>query len=312
MYTLIALLFLLFSSFAAASPLDLRNMVIFGDSLSDTGNLYAYMDNQIPSSPPYFSGRFSNGPIWVELLANKVFAGEGHERVLDYAYGGAAVETEIDDEDSLFSLKHEVTTYLQEHNNIADPNSLFFIWIGANNYLNPPEDMTVEENAALVNANIRKSVVELLQKGAKHIALINLPDLSRTPFGLISDDHDILKEEVLAHNRLLLENFDELKQLYPDVRWFYFDAYTEVNNIIDNPTAYGFNNVEFSCYENQVDKSPRSKRWTQFARVKKSRSVDVCEGSLFFDPVHPTNAAHELIAEHIWNELSRNNFTFAK
>ncbi|WP_235031247.1 SGNH/GDSL hydrolase family protein, partial [Geminicoccus flavidas] len=40
----------------AASPPAFANVVVFGDSLSDTGN----------------AGRFSNGPVWVEVLADRL------------------------------------------------------------------------------------------------------------------------------------------------------------------------------------------------------------------------------------------------
>src|SRR5690242_20274022 len=42
----------------------------FGDSLTDNGNLFALTRaiQPVPPSPPYFDGRFSNGPVWVEQL----------------------------------------------------------------------------------------------------------------------------------------------------------------------------------------------------------------------------------------------------
>jgi len=42
----------LFSGIVAATPL--HNVVIFGDSLSDNGNLYEFMKHQLPQSPPVF------------------------------------------------------------------------------------------------------------------------------------------------------------------------------------------------------------------------------------------------------------------
>ena len=46
-------------------------IVVFGDSLSDTGNLNL-ASGGVFAGPPYFSGRFSNGPVWVEVLAHRV------------------------------------------------------------------------------------------------------------------------------------------------------------------------------------------------------------------------------------------------
>jgi len=50
----------------AASAQSYNRLVVFGDSLSDNGNLYAVSGQ--PVSPPYFQGRFSNGPVFTELL----------------------------------------------------------------------------------------------------------------------------------------------------------------------------------------------------------------------------------------------------
>ncbi|NEO94978.1 MAG: phospholipase, partial [Moorea sp. SIO3G5] len=64
---------------AKAYDLDFTNLYVFGDSLSDSGNLFniSKASNQlnptipiIPQSPPYFQGSFSNGPIWVDYLAD--------------------------------------------------------------------------------------------------------------------------------------------------------------------------------------------------------------------------------------------------
>ncbi|WP_228021607.1 hypothetical protein [Vasconcelosia minhoensis] len=50
----------------------------FGDSLVDTGNLFeltqAVLPLGVPQSPPYANGRFSNGPLWIEGLADVALA----------------------------------------------------------------------------------------------------------------------------------------------------------------------------------------------------------------------------------------------
>ena len=39
----------------------IKNIYVFGDSLSDNGSLFAASGGMAPPSPPYFNGRFSNG-----------------------------------------------------------------------------------------------------------------------------------------------------------------------------------------------------------------------------------------------------------
>jgi len=63
---LVYLIATLFVAFAT----DFSNIVIFGDSLSDNGNLYAQTKKLVPDARQYYQGRFSNGPVWVEYLAD--------------------------------------------------------------------------------------------------------------------------------------------------------------------------------------------------------------------------------------------------
>lgn len=77
-----------FLGFAANKRFD--TMIIFGDSLSDTGNLYRYMWYKLPLSPPYYYGRFSNGPLWIEHLYDSYYPQDYTEGFQNYAVGGAA------------------------------------------------------------------------------------------------------------------------------------------------------------------------------------------------------------------------------
>ncbi len=85
-----AVLFTLFLSVALlamtsiASAGAYSNVFVYGDSLSDLGNIYAVTGGTIPQSPPYYMGRFSNGPLAAEYLANTL-----HTPLTSFAWGGA-------------------------------------------------------------------------------------------------------------------------------------------------------------------------------------------------------------------------------
>jgi len=84
--SLIVVLFVMFvSAFVLPSyAKDFKNIVVFGDSLSDQGNFYSMSGGQPPE--PYFEGRYSDGPVWVEhLIKNLEIKGQ----LLNYAHGGA-------------------------------------------------------------------------------------------------------------------------------------------------------------------------------------------------------------------------------
>lgn len=62
-------------------------MVIFGDSLSDNGNLYRYFLHFLPVSPPYHEGHFSNGPLWAEYVYQNYFPSDYTIGFQNYAVG---------------------------------------------------------------------------------------------------------------------------------------------------------------------------------------------------------------------------------
>ena len=81
-----ACLLLAATSAMAAAP-SFTGMYVFGDSLSDNGNLVIFAA-QPP--PPYFGGRFSNGIVWVEQLGFGPLGGYGDTTdSVDWAFGGA-------------------------------------------------------------------------------------------------------------------------------------------------------------------------------------------------------------------------------
>ena len=106
---------------AAAGPFN--NLVLFGDSLSDIGNIAAQPFINTPG-PYYWNGRFSNGPVYAETLAT----GLGLPALIrstasggaDYAYGGAKT-TGTAFPDSLFvkDIDDQVNAYLSSHNGAA-------------------------------------------------------------------------------------------------------------------------------------------------------------------------------------------------
>src|SRR3954451_6013443 len=113
-------------------------LYVFGDSLSDVGNVQAVTSGLGPLVPPtpgpyYFNGRFSNGPNFVETLSAGLGLGPVLPSVIggdDYAYGGALatgtppptilVVQDVDD---------QVTRYLGAHP-IGSPSALYVVYAG--------------------------------------------------------------------------------------------------------------------------------------------------------------------------------------
>jgi len=188
---------------------EVTQMVLFGDSLSDTGRLKHRI--QVFPSQPYWLGRFSDGPVWPDYLE-----GSTKLSVQNLAYGGASVARAEHLQDGGFvafvraggqfyvsgSIAQQVEDYVNGRlvaGQVSAPEkTVFVIWAGANDYiskepitglittfLNSPDSelgyMPVVDETIV---GIAEQVRILHQAGAKKILLINMPDLGATPIVL--------------------------------------------------------------------------------------------------------------------------------
>ena len=274
---------LFFPMIVAATPL--KSIVVFGDSLSDNGNLYEFYNHQLPFSPPYYHGR----------LANSYYPNNAKEHLFDYAFGGAGVLEDDDTEDGFFTLHSEMDTYFSTHEK-ADPNTLYVVWIGANNYLAVPEDY--EQALQQESVGVQHGLQRLVDKGAKHILLVNLPDLGLTPVARNYDIVDQLTYLAREHNLRLNNDIANYKAQNPDVQWMLLDVSVVFSDIFTHPEWYNFTNTTDTCYEQAAELTQPITALKIAANVNHKFRIGMnpCKGYLFFDQVHPTAELHKLMA----------------
>jgi phospholipase/lecithinase/hemolysin len=280
-----------------------KQIVVFGDSLSDTGNLYEYMRHQLPMSPPYYEGRFSNGPVWIEHLAEHYFPTHAKAYVSNYAFGGAGVgsEEEAEDDDvndgAMLNLDAEINSYLLAHDDKADPSSLYVVWMGSNNYLSLPENL--DDELEFTIGGIRRALDTLVLKGAKHIMLVGVPDLGKIPMAREFEYTKELSYLSSQHNLKLEEEVETRRVQNPDVQWILYQVDILLTNALEYPAYYGFKNVTGTCHDTEEYLPASSPSvLNMVSRVKtRLRTADICDAYLFFDPVHPSGRSHQYIAE---------------
>ncbi len=138
-------------------------VISYGDSLSDNGNLFA-ATGQPPA--PYWNGRFSNGYVTVEYLANSL-----HSPLLDFAWGGATTGVgNYSDHGNQTSfgfaglpgMGTEVALSLGTITPIAS-TSLFVVWGGPNDFLTNGFSMATADKAV---SDLKGIVVQLQGAGA--------------------------------------------------------------------------------------------------------------------------------------------------
>ncbi len=272
---------LLLISFSAQSAYT--RLYVFGDGYSDNGNLYAKTSGAVPPSPPYYLGRRSNGPVAVEYLAQQLGV-----PLIDYAWIGATtgIGNGVDGGTaSTIGISNfpgvgtQIAAYqTQIVGPFADPDALYVVWAGADNFFFPAGPLVPDE-LSLALSNIADSIMTLGGLGARHFFVPNMPDLSLTPFlrSSPSGTQALARAWSLAFNAQLQVIMTQLGAALPMIDITEFDTFAAVNNMVANPGAYGLTNVTDSCYS----------------------GTTICGSPnqyLYWDTRFPTTRGHEILA----------------
>lgn len=237
-YLLIMISFFFIPVSHAASLNTFNHIIFFGDSLTDNGNLYSAMIGFMPKSPPYFEGRFSNGPVWSELV-NDHYQTQ-NITAENYAVGGETTYLHNPASGYLpFTLTASLDDYLIRTIYTDRSNTLFVILIGANDYL--PGVTDAEATTSYVISNIKSVIESLIYHGGKHFIIFNLPDLSKTPYGIQNHLEKELNQLTNLHNGKLNDMLAQIHDGYKNVSIHLFDInslFTDIMNkkLIKNTT----------------------------------------------------------------------------
>lgn len=263
------------ASLGTAYADSFNDIVVYGDSLSDNGNLFAATSAvgiPTPASPPYFDGRFSNGPVSVETVASSFGV-----PLIDFAFGGATTGLgNIADGGTVASMNllPGITSQFAASQAAVAPiasSSLFIVWGGPDDLAGPtPGQTNPIDIANTAAANIVKVVDGLEALGAKQILVPGIPDLGVVP-EYASD---------AAAAKLFAATFDSdlIAELPKNAT--YVDTFNLLDQVVSNPMAYGFTNVTTPCLSGATPcASPNQ--------------------YLFWDGQHPTEAGQLLLAKAI-------------
>lgn len=269
---------------AVAAPVRaaVSEMVVFGDSLSDTGNFFALTGGFPP--PPYFDGRASNGPLWVEHLAGELGVAAPTPSLTggsNYAYFGAqtgpgdspALGAPLPGPPLVPNVGKQVDEYLGGHTPGGD--ELFVLWGGANDFL-----LFGQMDPSVPVANLSASISDLAAAGATQFLVANMPPLGQTPVAdlLFPPGADVLLDAAsVAFNGLLAAELAALESgLGVDI--VLFDAFDLFQQALSDPAAFGFTNVT-----------------DPFLPPVPTALTTNPDEHLFWDIVHPTAVFHQAL-----------------
>jgi outer membrane lipase/esterase len=268
---------------AHAGP-SFSGLYVFGDSLSDSGNLFLATSGAIP--PPslgYAAGRFTNGPNYADDLAVRLGLALGPSLAggSNFAWGGARAGTIGDGPPTgVPALLDQVGAFIAPPGPSADPGALYVVFAGGNDIRAALIQLAI--NQALVPAmlneallNIGTAIAELALEGAHDFLVPNLPDLSLIP-GLAGNPlgQAAALSLVTAFNAGLDQILDGEPALLHITR---FDTFGFLHGFIAAPPA-GITDLTNACLVGGV-------------------ACADPDSHLFWDDLHPTRVAHAALAE---------------
>lgn len=269
-------------------------LYVFGDSLSDNGNAYALSGGTWPLSPPY-AEQFSDGPTAAEYLASRLGIALAPSTAggTNYAVGGAMTgplnynyavnsPTGLPPAVQFTGVLSQASAFAASSPSFDPARSLFMLWAAPNDFF-----FALSTGGNLIDAattavtNLISTIGLLVSRGATDFLIPNMPNLAQTPFGLGLDDISRAGLDSLSRgfNAALAQAIAGTRAgLVPGIAagldLIEFDTAAFLDEVISDPGAYGFTNVTRTCVGLTTG----------------------CEGYLFFDAVHPTTAAHQLLA----------------
>ena len=126
--------------------------------------------------------------------------------------------------------------------------------------------------------NLASAVDQLHAAGAENFLVLNLPPLGNTPRYLSNSNQAAINAEVVDFNNQLFAGMTALENTYADLSVQTVDTYGLFNQIVADPGSYGLDNV------------------TDPAMTTTGADPDKY---LFWDDIHPTAAAHALLAQAV-------------
>ena len=216
-------------------------VIVYGDSLADNGNIYKIFG--FPG-PPYWEGRFSNGPVAVENMAAILGM-----PLLDYAYAGATsglgniIDGGTAEQLGSLAVPGITTAYNTTIDSIPQDtirHSLFVVYGGGGDFTSDGLTTATADHAV---AHLVAIVSDLQRRGARGILVPGLLDLGMTP------NYSSQGPETAALATSLSKHFNQkLLGILPK-GVLYFDTFGLFQAMRTHPTAFGLKNVVDQCLD---------------------------------------------------------------
>jgi outer membrane lipase/esterase len=291
-------------------------IVVFGTSLSDPGNAFALrggtstppdfgLDPLLIPDAPYARGghHFSNGPTWVEQFARSLgLAGTVRPAyrsqspiATNYAVGAARACDAPGDEN--VNLADQVAAFLADRGGAAPADALYVIEMGGNDVRDavaaalgvlqrggtfPQASEAAAPFLACAQRAIHGAILTLQGAGAAQFLVWTAPNIGLTPAIRSLGAGAVQVATLLSatfNAQLLLPTLQAL-DASEEVEIALLDAFTLLQQITASPASFGLTNTTTAC----------------LAPYEPPFVCRAPDEYLFWDGIHPTRAAHGIVA----------------
>jgi|GEM_PF-404004 len=307
-----------------------QSIVVFGDSLSDTGNVLALSSSPQgallgftprPTAPTYFTGQFTNGPggnagltptvytqgNWVNVLADRLgrprpiaagLAADIAPLGTNYAWGGALAS-----EPSLLpAAAVQVDLFIAGRTRVPS-NNIYTFWLGSNDVINAasatgatPASVAAAGSAALaaVRSSIQTLVTTLDPTAPASILWANLPALDRTPLALTlpAQLRAAVAQASADFRTAQAQAIAQLRAANPALNLVALDTFSLFSQLLDSPNSFSITNTTTPILANADFLQPGP--FLPTLNVPANTNPD---SYVFWDSLHPTARVHALIGE---------------
>jgi phospholipase/lecithinase/hemolysin len=205
-----------------------KSLYVFGDSLSATA------DNYAPGGIYFYGQRWSNGRVWVEVLAQR------QGMVLDNSKNSSYWD-------------HNSSNLVAQIRNFSPPadvaNALFVVWVCNADTYDTASILLWNSSYPYINANIQAQanhlqiITNLYAKGVRTLILPNAVDLSKIPAFNAGTAANLIHAECMDYNTRLANTINQARVLCPGLAIYTPDFCALLNNALTNAAYYGLTNA---------------------------------------------------------------------
>ncbi|KAJ9146060.1 hypothetical protein P3X46_028375 [Hevea brasiliensis] len=318
--------------YAARAKSNHKLLFVFGDSLFDPGNnIYLDPTEHIPS---YFypygmslknhsTGRFSDGlvvPDYIALSAKLHIIPpflKPNSNFVDGASFASAGAGALEIHANAMNLKMQITNLMRVLKSMTEnlghrearnliKGSVYLFSLGGDDYFNfatnypNATDVEMENFVSLVIGNLTKGLKDIYAAGGRKFAFQNVAPIGCLP--MMKQTYNLKPSQCAQkplqlareHNNALSNALEKLESNLKGFKYSIFDYFTEIGNMIDNPSKYGFKVGKVACCGSGAYRGSDCG----------TEPYELCNNPneyVFFDGGHTTQHTNFRLSQLMWN-----------